>query len=84
MTVQAKFIVQEVQHQHVGGGNSQANIKLTPVIGDQESNESWSKWTPSGELQMCVTNPDAIKQFVVGRCYILTFEETEEQPEPKA
>ena len=26
-------------------------------------NEDWSKWTPSGELTMHVTNPEAVKKF---------------------
>lgn len=37
-------------------------------------NAEWSKWTPSGDIQMYVTNPAAFSQFEAGRDYLLTFE----------
>lgn len=50
-------------------------INFRAVTATDGDNESWSKWTPSGELQMHVTNPDAFEQFEVGKHYLLTFEQ---------
>ncbi len=38
-----------------------------------EGNETWSKWTPSGQIQMSITNSEALKQFEVGKDYLVTF-----------
>lgn len=43
---------------------------------DGEENKSWSKWTPSGKLEMSVTNPDAQK-FEPGKSYYLDFSPAE-------
>jgi hypothetical protein len=48
-------------------------IKLQAVIGP--GNEDWSKWTPSGELNIQISNPDAIDQFEVGKDYFIDFTE---------
>lgn len=42
-------------------------------------NYSFSKATPSAELRMTVTNPDALAQFVIGKTFDLTFTESEIQ-----
>ena len=77
MSVQAKFQVQEIKHVYAGEGNDAATITMQAVT-TGEGNESWSKWTPSGELTMHVTNPDAIAKFKIGKPYLLTFEEYDE------
>ena len=41
--------------------------------GDGKSDESRSKWTPSGKITMVVTNPDAIAAFDLGKQYYLDF-----------
>jgi hypothetical protein len=43
------------------------------VYGNGEANKDWSKWTPSGELKMMVTNPAAIEKFELGKEYYLDF-----------
>ena len=40
-----------------------------------QGNEEWSKWTPSGQLSMNITNPDLLNHFVVGKDYYLDVEE---------
>jgi len=53
-------------------------IRLQPVYGSDENdkaNKEWSRWTPSGELQMTVTNPDAFNQFKLGVCYYVDLNE---------
>jgi hypothetical protein len=53
----------------------QEAVVLQPVAGP--GNEEWSKYTPSGKLEMVITNPAAVSQFAVGQDYILTFEPAE-------
>lgn len=53
-------------------------IRLQPVYGTEEfdkANKEWSRWTPSGELQMTVTNPEAFNQFKLGVCYYVDLNE---------
>jgi hypothetical protein len=69
MNVRAKFKVVSVTHFE----NDQAQIKLAAIHGND--NRSWSKWTPSGDLTMSCTNPEATKQFIVGSCVFLDFSE---------
>lgn len=52
-------------------------VRFTPVYdADPASpNFEWSKWTPSGYIELTITNPDALDQFEVHKAYMLTFEE---------
>lgn len=56
---------------------SEKEVKLTPVVTSSEDdpNHSYSKYTPSGEITLSITNPAAFEQFVVGEIYDVTFEE---------
>lgn len=47
-------------------------IELEPVLG--AGNEQWSRYTPSGSLNMVITNPDACAAFEIGKDYLVTFE----------
>ena len=45
-------------------------VRMSPVVGDGgEENASFSKWTPSGLLELTITNPDAIPFYVEGQQY---------------
>lgn len=46
-------------------------VKLTAVMG--EENKPWSQYTPSGSVEIAITNPDAVKQFTVGGLYFVDF-----------
>ncbi|MGO7560552.1 hypothetical protein ACC754_14000 [Rhizobium johnstonii] len=73
--VRAKFRCLSVTHFADNGPDPtpQAEIRFTAVYGNGEENKSWSKWTPSGELKMMVTNPSAIEAFELGKSYYLDF-----------
>ncbi|MEW7009502.1 hypothetical protein [Lentilitoribacter sp. EG35] len=72
MAVRAKFFVKEVKHmQHSSNSEQLAEIAMAPVYADGEENAVWSKYTPSGELSMLITNEDAISQFELGGEYFL-------------
>ncbi len=76
--VRAKFFVTAIQHANVPGPDPYATITLMPVFGsyadgDNETNKSWSKYTPSGKIEMSVTNPAAIEMFEQGKAYFIDF-----------
>lgn len=40
---------------------------------EDEANKQWSKWTPSGELQLTITNPAVFPDLVLGRTFFVDF-----------
>jgi hypothetical protein len=51
-------------------------VTLMPVFGtygDGKDNESWSKYTPSGKIEMSITNPAAIDKLEKGKAYFVDF-----------
>ncbi len=53
-------------------GKTQESVKLMAAAGPE--NENWSKWTPSGTIDMTITNKAALDQFLVGEYVMVTFE----------
>lgn len=81
MNIKARFICTEIKHvltqSHPTEKTGFANLTFVPALGtygDGEVNKSWAKYTPSGKLEMAVTNPAAIEAFELGKVYELTFE----------
>lgn len=76
-TVRAKFFVKSIQAMHNGNPDADqcSEVKLTPVYGSDadDPNASWSKYTPSGEISMMITNPAAVDQFELGSEYFVDF-----------
>lgn len=85
MTVRAKCRVTG-RHEFHGvtkdGGIVSVQVTLQPVYadgdGDSEANKEWSKYTPSGELRLTITNPEAYEQFKLGKPYYVDFSPAEE------
>ena len=69
--VRAKFVVNEVNQNEDGS----SKVSMSPVTSGTEENKSWSTHTPSGKLEMDITNPDAT--FEVGSEYYLDFTKAE-------
>jgi hypothetical protein len=66
--VRAKFrLVSMTKDLNSEGGG----VKFQAVHGND--NRTWSKWTPSGELTMYVSNPAAFEQLKLGDYYFLDF-----------
>lgn len=81
MNVKARFKCIEIRH--VAGAQPNAclaELKFMAAYNDGKGNEDWSKWTPSGEIKMMVTNPRAIEAFELGKEYELTFAPTSTLP----
>ena len=77
----AKFVVRGVVQQ--GEPVSSEILKMAPVTskpfdaeGFSEDN-SFAKWTPSGNLEMTVTNPALLGRINVGDTFKLNFEKCE-------
>ena len=75
--LRAKFYVRSVaQNGRQAEGVDSEVLHLDPVYGDD--NEPWSKYTPSGHLEMHVTNPDAFGAFEPGQLVWLDISPAEE------
>ncbi len=68
-TILAKFKVGSVTNY----GNNNHGVKLTPVVSGSKENESFSMYTPTGEISMHITNPSAIGFFEAGKEYYVQF-----------
>lgn len=74
MNVRAKFHLVEITltpSTDVDNDSPVAALRFMAARG--KDNESWSKWTPSGELRMTITNPAAAAAFELGQHYYLDF-----------
>jgi hypothetical protein len=74
MSVRAKFQCLSITNFHHHQADAvQAEVRLAAVYGTGKENETWSKWTPSGEIKMMITNPAAIEKFELGKEYFVDF-----------
>lgn len=64
-TIRAKFNVAEITEYGNGGGTK---VVLMPVTTGSEENKAFWQWTPSGRIEMHISNPDA--KFEFGEYYI--------------
>jgi hypothetical protein len=75
--VRAKFRCDRAEKQPISDGH-QVHVSFNAVYGDDGSaNASWSRWTPSGQLSMTISNPGLVDHFVVGKEYYLDITEAE-------
>jgi hypothetical protein len=83
MAVRAKFRVTGRREWTNGGYDKQlggVEVTLQAVYGegDDDANKQWSKYTPSGELKMSITNPAAYEQFKIGAAWFIDLSPAEE------
>lgn len=71
-TILAKFKVGSV----TDFGNDNHNVKMSPVTSGSEENKSFSMYTPSGSIEMHITNPAVIGFFKAGEEYYVEFKES--------
>lgn len=72
--VKAKFRVNDIKNYAGSDGSPQVSVSLNPVYGDSEENKTWSKYTPSGSLNMSITNPNVVGFFELNKEYFLNIE----------
>lgn len=60
---------------HVDKWATHEVVTLQPVYSDKKDspNYTWSQATPSGKLEMTITNPNAMGAFVPGQEYDILF-----------
>lgn len=78
--VRAKFKVSSVT-EHLYGKEVMKTVALEPVFGgpnESEENKKFFKWTPSGKVELGTLNPDAAKEFEIGKEYYIDFSKCEE------
>jgi hypothetical protein len=73
--VRAKMFVAEVTKQVGQGQGAQpcGKVKLQVVYGDSEENKTFSKYTPSGSVELYITNSEAYEAFELGKSYYIDF-----------
>jgi len=64
--VKAKFVCQSTQRD---GGLEE--VRLSPVTDGSEEDNTFSKYTPSGLLELSITNENVFGFFEVGKKYYL-------------
>tara|TARA_R110002096_G_scaffold172484_6_gene346182 strand:- start:321 stop:569 length:249 start_codon:yes stop_codon:yes gene_type:complete len=72
--VRAKLVVKEVTHLLDGEGKPEhEQVSLSAVFSNDESdiNYQWSKWTPSAEFNISITNPNAMNKLRSGKQYFV-------------
>ena len=82
MSVRAQFWVQKVAKQAASGGALTRTVELAPVIRstgqpgyNPEGNSDWSRYTPSGRIELTITADAAGEWFEerIGKDVAITF-----------
>ena len=74
MTMRAKFKVTHVEQRGTVQDVSMTAVTDAPYDKDGNSDDnSFAKWTPGGELKMCITNPALAGALKEGEKYDLDF-----------
>lgn len=67
--MRAKFFVEYVSHLAYG----QRVVKMSARYSDSKEDNQFAAATPSGTLEMHISNPDALDFLEPGKCYYLDF-----------
>lgn len=75
MSVRAKFklISYETSLHYNDPSKELRTLKFAPVTGGSDENKRFYAWTPGGSLSLGVLNPEAWKEFELGKEYYLDF-----------
>ncbi|MFD3231632.1 type 2 periplasmic-binding domain-containing protein [Rahnella aceris] len=71
MTVKAKFRCHFIQK---ADDDSSRTIHMSAVTSGSHENETWSKLTPGGQIQMHISNPEAFNKFEQGKEYYIEIQ----------
>ena len=75
MSVRAKFVCTNVQNNPQTQSKS---VALSPVIDGSDENKSFAKYTPSGQVNLEISDETAASEFLVPlKSYYLDFTEAE-------
>lgn len=72
MTIRCKMIVQEKKNQQYSAGSKPiCTVRLNAVTDD--TNKTWAQYTPSGSVELQISNPEAYDAFKLGETYFVDF-----------
>jgi hypothetical protein len=79
--MRAKFKINTVTQDIGNAGNvERVHITAAPVCGDkpfgpqgESEDNTFARWSPSGELKLTITNPDLFGTLAPGQTYYLDF-----------
>ena len=69
MSVRAKMKVTS----KTGNAEDGGSVRLEAVCDGSDENKNWSKFTPSGHVEMWITNPPAYEAFEAGQEFYIDF-----------
>ena len=72
MAVIAKLKVERITEYESG---KEVHLRAVYDSDPNGVNYTWSKATPNGEIRLYISNPGAFNQFIVGKSYLVTFNE---------
>jgi hypothetical protein len=77
MVTQCRLRVDHIGVQKdANGATISESLSFSAPYDDSPINKAWSKWTPSAQLTMSVTNPSVFGRFTVGQIvYVDIFPE---------
>jgi len=76
-----KMRVSSVNNQiATNGAIEYQTVELFAVIGDTPENKEWSKWTPSANFKIQISNPAAMNKLATGHEFFVDFTPTVEPP----
>lgn len=78
--VRAKFKCQSETKNSPGPDGSAGSKSYQFYAVQGKDNAKWAKWTPGGNLQITIDNPEA-QQFEAGKFYYLDFTDAPEKDE---
>lgn len=72
--VRAKFVCSTIMTSKFNkDDDGVSKVTLTPVMDGSDENKEFWKWTPSGHIEMDITNEAAVKYFELGEEYYIDF-----------
>lgn len=82
MTTRAKFRCSKIED--FGNGSKLVHLAVVCLSDAEKSpeNKSFTRWTPSGTIQMQIDNPAASCQFEPQKYYYVDFSEASDTPVP--
>lgn len=73
-TLRCKMFVNEVSRSmHPDGSVHSETVKLSAVMSGSDENKEFSKWTPSAQFSIQISNPSAFGQLANGHEYYVDF-----------
>lgn len=71
LKVRGKFRVTEITRNYWNADAAQ--VKLEAVYTNSPEDNTYSAATPSGKIEMSITNPSAIEHFAIGKSLYVDF-----------